>query len=133
MPVEHLQPQQVEQLRATLEAELVKVDAQVRAAQGEAAAAQMKMERQDAAAQETGRLNAVARSERAERYLDEIQAALQRFRDGSYGVCEESDEEIPFARLVAQPTTRYTVEALEQLGLDEGERNRGGDSDREAY
>lgn len=133
MPVEHLQPQQVEQLRATLEAELVKVDAQVRAAHGEAAAAQMKMERQDAAAQETGRLNAVARSERAERHLDEIRAALQRFQDGSYGVCEESDEEIPFARLVAQPTTRYTVEALEQLGLDEGERNRGGDSDREAY
>ncbi|MEM6296620.1 MAG: TraR/DksA family transcriptional regulator [Myxococcota bacterium] len=47
--------------------------------------------------------------------LAEVEAALGRVADGTYGECEETGEPIPFARLRAEPTTRYTVEALEIL------------------
>ncbi len=53
--------------------------------------------------------------------LAEIEAALARMADGTYGECEETGDPIPFARLRAEPTTRYTVEALEIL---ESERAR---------
>jgi RNA polymerase-binding protein DksA len=53
--------------------------------------------------------------------LAELQAALERMDAGKYGICEETGDPIPFARLRSEPTTRYTVEALEQL---EQERKR---------
>ncbi len=109
------------------------MEAQLRSSHDEASAASEEVERQDAAAQETRRLNAVAKSERAEARSLGLRAALDRMREGSYGICEESDEEIPFARLEVEPTTRYTVEALEQLGLDEVNPRGPTDTDREAY
>lgn len=42
--------------------------------------------------------------------LAEIEAALKRMEDGTYGLCEASGEPIPFERLEAIPYTRYTVE-----------------------
>ena len=44
--------------------------------------------------------------------LREIEAALARMRDGTYGVSEESGEPIPFERLRAIPWARRT--AMEQ-------------------
>ncbi|MBK6921020.1 MAG: TraR/DksA family transcriptional regulator [Deltaproteobacteria bacterium] len=63
--------------------------------------------------------------------LAEIDAALMRMREGDYGICEETGEPIPFARLRSEPTTRYTVEALEDLEREQA-RDRtssGGDDD----
>lgn len=48
----------------------------------------------------------------------EVQAALLRIDAGTYGICEETGEPIPFERLRSEPTTRYTVEALELLERD---------------
>jgi DnaK suppressor protein len=45
----------------------------------------------------------------------EIEAALKRFEDGTYGVCEGTDEPIGFRRLEARPWTRYSVGYQEQL------------------
>lgn len=42
--------------------------------------------------------------------LKEIEAALARVEDGTYGICEASKQEIPYERLEAIPFTRYTVE-----------------------
>lgn len=42
--------------------------------------------------------------------LSEIEAALQRMEDDSYGICEISKQEIPYERLEAIPYTRYAVE-----------------------
>lgn len=47
--------------------------------------------------------------------LREIDAALERMDEGTYGICEETDEPIPFKRLQAIPTARYTVETQQQL------------------
>jgi DnaK suppressor protein len=49
----------------------------------------------------------------------EIEAALKRMDDGSYGVCEGTDEPIGFRRLEARPWTRFSVGYQEQLERDE--------------
>jgi RNA polymerase-binding transcription factor DksA len=51
--------------------------------------------------------------------LSEIEAAIQRIRDGSYGVCEITQKPIAKDRLLAVPFTRYSAEAQKNL-----ERNR---------
>ncbi len=45
----------------------------------------------------------------AERRLAEIEEALARVRDGTYGVCVRCGRAIPAARLVARPTARTCV------------------------
>lgn len=51
--------------------------------------------------------------------LSEIDAAIKRIHDGSYGVCEASGKPISKDRLLAVPFTRYTAEAQKDI-----ERNR---------
>jgi RNA polymerase-binding protein DksA len=48
-------------------------------------------------------------------YLREIEEALQRIEDGTYGVCEMTGENINLERLRAIPTARLSVEAQEKL------------------
>jgi DnaK suppressor protein len=45
--------------------------------------------------------------------LGEINAALQRINDGSYGLCEQCGAPIPFARLQAMPTARVCAVCAE--------------------
>lgn len=47
--------------------------------------------------------------------LYEIDEALKRIEQGSYGVCEISGKAIPHPRLEALPFTRYTVECQAEL------------------
>ena len=47
--------------------------------------------------------------------LYEIDEALKRIENGTYGVCEMSGRAIPHARLEALPFTRYTVECQAEL------------------
>ena len=47
--------------------------------------------------------------------LKEIDAALQRIEDGTYGICEGSGKPIPKKRLEALPWTRYCVEYASSL------------------
>ncbi len=47
--------------------------------------------------------------------LYEIDEALKRIEDGTYGICEASGEKIPEARLEAIPFARLTVECQEKL------------------
>ena len=52
---------------------------------------------------------------REEDSLFEVDAAIQRILDGSYGICEMTGKPIPEVRLRAVPWTRYTKEALDLL------------------
>jgi RNA polymerase-binding transcription factor DksA len=47
--------------------------------------------------------------------LYEIDEALKRIENGTYGTCEMSGKSIPHARLEALPFTRYTVECQAEL------------------
>ena len=66
----------------------------------------------DRAAQETERNSAATAIERAWRQIREINLALARITSGDYGYCEDTGEPIGFDRLKANPSARYTVEAL---------------------
>lgn len=47
--------------------------------------------------------------------LDEVDAAIRRILNGTYGICENTGKPIPEVRLRAVPWTRYTKESLETL------------------
>src|SRR5690606_9615869 len=49
------------------------------------------------------------------RLRDEVSEALERMEEGTYGVCEETEEPIGFKRLQAQPWTRLSIEAQSDL------------------
>jgi len=51
--------------------------------------------------------------------LSEIDAAIKRIRDGTYGICEITSKPISKERLLAVPFTRHSAEAQKQI-----ERNR---------
>ncbi len=51
--------------------------------------------------------------------LSEIDAAIKRINDGTYGICEHTSKPIPKDRLLAVPFTRFTAEAQKEI-----ERNR---------
>jgi len=51
--------------------------------------------------------------------LGEIDAAIKRIKNGSYGICEISQQPIARDRLLAVPFTRYSADAQKEL-----ERNR---------
>lgn len=57
--------------------------------------------------------------------LKEIEGALVKFEEGTYGICEGTDEQIERRRLEARPWTRYSVAYKEQL-----EREKKGRASR---
>jgi RNA polymerase-binding protein DksA len=61
----------------------------------------------------------LAESER--RRLREIDQALMRIEDRTYGVCQMTGKAIPKARLNAKPWARYTIEAAREIERGIGE------------
>lgn len=47
--------------------------------------------------------------------LQEVDAAIRRIEEGTYGICEETGEPIPNSRLRAVPWTRYQKKVQERL------------------
>jgi DnaK suppressor protein len=88
---------------------------------------------QDAAATEAAQLTERTLAEHAQARLRDIDSALQRIREGTYGICEVSDEPIPAARLLAFPTARTTVEAQAQLEREQALVGNDPDDLRRAY
>ena len=69
--------------------------------------------------QQSVSLNVQAR----DRYLlQEIENALGKFEEGTYGLCEDTEEPIGFKRLAAQPWTRLSLEA--QQDFEQRKKNR---------
>jgi DnaK suppressor protein len=54
-------------------------------------------------------------------YLKKINKSLGRVLDGTYGHCEECDDDISFERLMARPTAELCILCKEEAEL--GERN----------
>ena len=50
-----------------------------------------------------------------ERRLGEVERALQKIQEGTYGVCVDTGEEIPRGRLEAVPEAIRTVEAQQRF------------------
>ncbi|MCA9636315.1 MAG: TraR/DksA family transcriptional regulator, partial [Myxococcales bacterium] len=114
--MEHLTSEQIGELRRRLEDERRALLERAGAFVSESADFSVDSgDRQDQAALEAARAAVAGLATHDREQLAEIEAALQRIVAGTYGVCEESDEPIPFARLRLQPTARYTVEAQAEL------------------
>lgn len=122
--MDHLGAAALEELRATLLAERTRLRARAEAPVADDAIGDM----QDHAAEDARLERSVRLADHERRRLQDVEAALARMADGSYGICEETGEPIPLARLRSEPTTRYTVEALEQL---ERERARARQVERD--
>ncbi len=52
--------------------------------------------------------------DRERKMLPRVDAALQRIDSGKYGYCEETGEPIGLKRLLARPTTAFSIEAQER-------------------
>lgn len=86
----------------------------------DAAAEQRATESDDWAQASTERDLSVALGERESSELLDIDAALQRIQDGSYGLCVDCGVSIPTARLHANPTALRCVACQEQLEQAQG-------------
>ena len=62
--------------------------------------------------------------EQMERRLQDVERALEKISEGSYGICEDTDEEIAKGRLEAVPEALRTVEA--QQNFERERRPAGG-------
>ncbi len=56
--------------------------------------------------------------------LIEIDGALEKMRNGEYGLCEGTDEPIGFKRLELRPWTRYSVAYKEMLEREKAQQAR---------
>ena len=52
--------------------------------------------------------------DRERKMLPRVEAALQRIEDGKFGYCDETGESIGLRRLLARPTTVFSIEAQER-------------------
>jgi DnaK suppressor protein len=56
----------------------------------------------------------LALKERYEKHLEDVQAALQRLEEGSYGVCERCQKRIEEERLKVLPFTSLCIECAKK-------------------
>ncbi len=47
--------------------------------------------------------------------LSEVEAAIKRIKNGTYGTCEQTGKPIAKERLLAVPFTRYSAEAQKEI------------------
>jgi DnaK suppressor protein len=114
--MDHLSATQIAELRKQLEEEREQLRVRQASEDDDANTVQLEPgDVQDRASEEARRTLALRRRQHDDGRLREVEAALRRMEEGTYGICEETGEEIPFARLRAEPTTRYTVEAQEMI------------------
>ena len=73
------------------------------------------MDMADAATDENDRDLALGKLSAEQDALNEIEQAIQRIHNGTYGICEMTGKPIPLARLNAIPWTRYAARAEAQL------------------
>lgn len=64
--------------------------------------------------------------------LRQIEAALEKVDNGTYGICEGTGKPIPEARLDALPWTPYTVEYAEQIEKHRKTHSFSGDFEEDA-
>ena len=110
---------QMKELKATLEAKLDGLDKEVGDIESDLTTTENS---QQGAPDEVDRSSFEEEMQRMQlvldgknRLRDEVSEALERFDEGTYGVCEETEEPIGYKRLHAQPWTRLSIDAQGEL------------------
>ena len=65
---------------------------------------------EDEVALENESRNETALLKQQQHELNEVNHALAKIKNGTYGICEASGDKIPLERLQAMPHTRYCIE-----------------------
>jgi DnaK suppressor protein len=63
-------------------------------------------------------------ADKERKLLIEIDAAVEKMKNGEYGICEGTDEPIGFKRLELRPWTRYSVAYKELLEREKAQQAR---------
>jgi DnaK suppressor protein len=69
----------------------------------------------DTASLSYGREFSMGLAERQQKYLEQVDEALERIEEGAYGVCKVTGELIPLERLEEVPVAKYSVKGKEIL------------------
>ncbi|MDR2578188.1 MAG: hypothetical protein LBC70_05180 [Chitinispirillales bacterium] len=69
----------------------------------------------DVASLSYGREFSMGLAERQQKYLEQVDAALARIADGSYGICRVTGDTIDLERLEEVLVAKYSVKGKEQL------------------
>lgn len=69
----------------------------------------------DVASLSYGREFDMGLSERQQKYLEQIDEALERIENGTYGICKVTGEPISIERLEEVPVAKYSVKGKEQI------------------
>lgn len=69
----------------------------------------------DVASLSYGREFSMGLAERQQKYLEQIDEALQRIEEGTYGICKVTGEPIAIERLEEVPVAKYSVKGKELL------------------
>jgi RNA polymerase-binding protein DksA len=77
----------------------------------------------DVASLSYGREFSMSLAERQQKYLEEIDEAIGRIQEGTYGICKVTGEPISVERLEEVPIAKYSVKGKELL---ERRRRQGG-------
>ena len=113
----------VEHFRSMLQAQLRRHTENVRddqAAALEAAADDGVKDSVDMSLQDVNQELALRLGERESRMVADIDQALRRIEEGTYGVCERCGKPIDERRLEALPTARYDAACQAQIEASEG-------------
>ena len=129
----HLTQVQVEELRGRLRAELGRLTQQLNEGVPTQPDQTDPGDIQDHARGEREREQWMSHTDHLRTLVAPIEAALRRIEQGTYGICEESAEPIPYARLRVQPTARYSVEVQQALEEDDEPSESKGAEREEPY
>jgi DnaK suppressor protein len=73
----------------------------------------------DQATSITGKAIEMRTVNRNKKLISKIEGSLKKIKDGTYGYCDETGEEIGLKRLIARPIANLTVEAQEKHEREE--------------
>jgi DnaK suppressor protein len=102
---------QLQEMKAELEANIERLNEEMEAIVTDDTSNDM----EDLASLESESMHHTALLKQQRLELAEVDHALQKIKDGTYGICEESGDTIPVERLRAKPHTRYCLEDAQKV------------------
>jgi DnaK suppressor protein len=119
-----LSPLQEKELIQLLEAKRFELVNKLKSRRPSAASEQVPGDEADQAADDAEVSLETRLLDRDAKLLREVERALEKVRDKTYGLCEGTDEPIGYARLKLRPWTRYSVTYKEELEREEKRSGR---------
>ena len=120
------QNQEINRYQAILEARIPELERGVRQRGG--IAVEQSPDQLDEVQRASERDLAISNIDRQSKQLQDVRAALRRIREGTFGVCEECEEEIHPKRLAAIPWASFCIVCQETVDRNRQERQIRPDS-----